>query len=291
MDGDTVIESWTTSVDNNGWYEIADVRLSAGVTYTLVEQEAPFGYEVAEPISFTINENDGMLVVNGVVTGSADVVMYDAPVPEVTPTPEPTSMAFSVTKRWEDKNNVLGKRPNAITVHLYRKLATDEAYPTIPYMTVNIMGNEKNQWRFVFRGVPLRNSDGVRYSYMIREEEVPGYVTTYLNGGRTIVNTIPEEDYPPTPTPTLPYITPTPTVQPRIPQGVRFENGEWYYIDEYGIPLGGVPLTGDNTNFILWGMAIGLPLLVAVLAAVEIRRRKKLLVAAEQDEEADEADE
>ena len=291
MDGDTVIESWTTSVDNNGWYEIADVRLSAGVTYTLVEQEAPFGYEVAEPISFTINENDGMLVVNGVVTGSADVVMYDAPVPEVTPTPEPTSMAFSVTKRWEDKNNVLGKRPNSITVHLYRKLATDEAYPTIPYMTVNIMGNEKNQWRFVFRGVPLRNSDGVRYSYMIREEEVPGYVTTYLNGGRTIVNTIPEEDYPPTPTPTLPYITPTPTVQPRIPQGVRFENGEWYYIDEYGIPLGGVPLTGDNTNFILWGMAIGLPLLVAVLAAVEIRRRKKLLVAAEQDEEADEADE
>ncbi len=291
MDGDTVIESWTTSVDNNGWYEIADVRLSAGVTYTLVEQEAPFGYEVAEPISFTINENDGMLVVNGVVTGSADVVMYDAPVPEVTPTPEPTSMAFSVTKRWEDKNNVLGKRPNSITVHLYRKLATDEAYPTIPYMTVNIMGNEKNQWRFVFRGVPLRNSDGVRYSYMIREEEVPGYVTTYLNGGRTIVNSIPEEDYPPTPTPTLPYITPTPTVQPRIPQGVRFENGEWYYIDEYGIPLGGVPLTGDNTNFILWGMAIGLPLLVAVLAAVEIRRRKKLLVAAEQDEEADEADE
>ena len=291
MDGDTVIESWTTSVDNDGWYEIADSRLTAGVVYTLVEQEAPFGYLVAEPITFSINDNDGMLVVNGVATDSADVVMYDAPAPEVTPTPEPTHTSFRVIKRWEDKDNVLGKRPNSITVHLYRKLITDEAYPTIPYMTVNIIGNDNNQWAFSFRDLPRRDADGVRYTYMIREEQVEGYVTTYLNNGRTIVNTIPEEDYPPTPTPTLPYITPTPTVQPRIPQGVRFVDGEWFYIDEYGIPLGGVPLTGDNTNFVLWGVAIGLPLLVAVLAAVEIRRRKKLLVAAEQDEEVEEDNE
>ena len=46
-------------------------------------------------------------------------------------------------------------------------------------------------------------------------------------------------------------------------------------MDEYGVPLGGVPLTGDSTNFALWGSAIALPMLIAALAAVEIRRRKR----------------
>ena len=176
-------------------------------------------------------------------------------------------------------------------MHLYRKLRTDAEYPTMPFMTVNIPSNGKNVWNFTFENLPRRSPDGIRYDYSIREEPVEGYVVSYLNNGKTIVNTIPEEDYPPTPTPTLPYVTPTPSPMPRIPAGVQFVDGEWVYVDEYGIPLGGIPLTGDNTNFILWGMAIGLPLLVAALAAVEIRRRKKLLAAAEQDEEMDDTQE
>jgi hypothetical protein len=110
---------------------------------------------------------------------------------------------------------------------------------------------------------------------LLQEEPVEGYVATYLNNGRTIVNSIPVEDLPPTPTPTLPYITPTPSPTIRIPAGVQFINGEWVYVDEYGVPLGGVPQTGDDTNFAPWGCAVVLPLLIAVLAAVEIRRRKR----------------
>ena len=286
LQGDQIIDSWWTNSDNNGWHEIADDRLIPGVTYTLAELQVAWGYLYAEPIYFVIDENDGMLIVNGSKTNKAEIVMYDAPAPEVTPTPEPTETSFTVTKRWEDKEDILGLRPSSITVHLYRKLKTAAEYPTVPYMTVNMFDNGKDVWTFTFDGLPRRDADGVLYEYMIREELVEGYVVSYLNNGKTIVNSIPEEDYPPTPTPTLPYATPTPAPTGRAPAGVQFIDGEWFYIDEYGIPLGGVPLTGDDTNFVLWGMAIGLPLLVAALAAVEIRRRKKLLAAAGDEDEA-----
>jgi len=292
LDGNNaVIESWVTSDANGGWHEIADHRLVAGKEYTLVELEAPFGYELADPITFSVDEEKGMLVVNDSYTAKAEVVMYDSPIPEATPTPEPTTTSYSVTKRWEDKDNVLGLRPSSITVHLYRKLRTEAEYPAAAFMTVQMNSNGKNVWNFTFEDLPRRSEDGILYDYTIVEEPVEGYVTSYLNNGKTIVNSIPEEDFPPTPTPTLPYVTPTPSPMPRVPAGVQFIDGEWMYIDEYGIPLGGIPLTGDNTNFILWGMAIGLPLLVAALAAVEIRRRKKLLAAAEQEEEVEDFEE
>ena len=286
-----VIDSWVTSDANGGWHEIADYRLVAGKEYKLVELDAPWGYELADPITFSVDEDKGMLVVNDSYTGKAEVVMYDAPWPEVTPTPEPTTTSYTVTKRWEDKENVLGLRPSSITVHLFRKLRTEAEYPTAAFMTVHMNSNGKDVWNFTFEDLPRRSEDGILYDYTIVEEPVEGYVTSYLNNGRTIVNAIPEEDFPPTPTPTLPYVTPTPSPMPRVPAGVQFVDGEWVYVDEYGIPLGGIPLTGDNTNFILWGMAIGLPLLVAALAAVEIRRRKKLLLAAEQEEEVEDFEE
>ena len=288
--GNNIIDSWWSSGDNNGWHEIVDSKLVAGVDYKLVELASPWGYELADPITFSIDENDGKLVINDSKSMGYDIVMYDEPWPEVTPTPEPTETSFTVTKRWEDKDNVLGLRPSNITVHLYRKLRTEAEYPTTPFMTVQMASNGKDTWRFTFDDLPRRSDDGVLYDYTVMEEPVEGYVVSYLNNGKTIVNSIPEEDFPPTPTPTLPYVTPTPSPMPRVPAGVQFVDGEWMYIDEYGIPLGGIPLTGDNTNFVLWGMAIGLPLLVAALAAVEIRRRKKLLLAAEDEEEVEETE-
>ena len=285
-----VIDTWYSSGDNDGWHEVSDKRLSAGKTYQLVEVQSPWGYELAEPINFSIDANDGKLIVKGAKTMSQDLVMYDEPWPETTPTPEPTETSFSITKRWEDKDDVLGLRPDSITVHLYRKLRTEAEYPETPFMTVSVPSNGTDVWKFTFKDLPRRSPERILYDYTVLEEPVDGYVVTYLNNGKTIVNTIPEEDYPPTPTPTLPYVTPTPTPITRVPTGVQFIDGEWVYVDEYGIPLGGIPLTGDDTNFVLWGMAIGMPLLVAALAAVEIRRRKKLLLGAEEDEEVDETE-
>ncbi|MBR4069065.1 MAG: Cna B-type domain-containing protein, partial [Clostridia bacterium] len=277
MQGDVVIDEWLTGTDNDGWHAVADQRFTAGESYMLVEKNAPEGYLQADPIPFTIDAETGLPVVNGVKTDDASIVMYDQPVPEATTTPEPTTMRFSVTKSWEDREDVLGLRPDSITVHLYRKTAADAGYPAEPYMTVTISDNGTDTWRFTFSDLPVRDGRDRRYTYMAQEETVEGYTVTYLNNGRTIINTIPEEDLPPTPTPTLPYITPTPAPTQRPPAGVRFIDGEWVYVNEYGVPLGLVPQTGDDTNFVLWGALVLLPLVIAALAALEIRRRKRLL--------------
>ena len=283
MQGDVVIDEWLTGADNDGWHAVADQRFTAGTVYTLVEKKAPEGYLLADPISFTIDADTGLLIVNGVKTDGASIVMYDQPVPEVTPTPEPTALRFTVTKRWEDRENVLGLRPDSITVHLYRKTTADADYPAEPYMTVTVGDNGTDVWRFTFSDLPAQDGRNRRYIYQAQEEPVEGYTVTYLNNGRTIVNTIPEEDLPPTPTPTLPYITPTPAPTQRPPVGVQFVDGQWVYVNEYGVPLGVVPVTGDTTNFALWGAMILLPLLVAAMAVLEIRRRKRLLLGGQND--------
>ena len=284
MQGNTIIATWFTNYENNGWHYVADHRFKAGVTYTLVELSAPNGYQLASPIAFSIDPDDGFLIVSGVDTNDMSVVMYDQPKPEATSTPEPTTITFRVTKQWEDQDNVLGLRPNSIVVNLFRKTGNEADYPAAPYLTVTMNSNGTDEWTFSFKDLPRRDSNGRLYTYMVQEEPVEGYVATYLNNGRTIVNSIPVEDLPPTPTPTLPYVTPTPSPMPRVPAGVQFIDGSWVYVDEYGVPLGGVPLTGDNTNFALWGCAIVLPMLIAALAAVEIRRRKRSM-AIEGEEE------
>ncbi len=284
MMGETVIDEWFSSAENDGWHSIADERFSPGVTYTLVELVAPEGYLKAEPVNFTIDPITGLLIIGNRQTNGADLVMYDQPAPQATPTPEPATMELQVTKRWEDQENVLGLRPDTITLHLFRK-AGGEAEPAEPFMTVTLADNGTDEWTFTFSDLPRRDADGNLYTYRVEEEPVEGYTVTYLNNGRTIVNSIPQEDLPPTPTPTLPYATPTPAPSSRPPVGVKFVNGEWVYVDEYGVPLGLVPQTGDYTSFTLWGMAILMPLLVAALMAVEIRRRKRLLAASAQDEQ------
>ena len=275
MQGDTIIATWLTNYENDGWHYVADHRFKAGVTYTLVELSAPNGYRLASPMAFSIDPKDGFLIVSGIDTNDMSVVMYDQPVPAATPTPEPTTTTFRVTKQWEDQDNVLGLRPNSIVVNLFRKTGNEADYPASPFLTVTMNSDGTDEWTFTFSDLPRRDSNGRLYTYMAQEEPVEGYVASYLNNGRTIVNSIPVEDLPPTPTPTLPYVTPTPSPMPRVPAGVQFINGKWVYVDEYGVPLGGVPLTGDNTNFALWGCAIVLPMLIAALAAVELRRRKR----------------
>ena len=211
MQGDTVIATWFTSQENDGWHYVADKRFKAGVTYTLVELTAPNGYQLAAPVTFSIDKNDGFLIVNGKDTNDISVVMFDQPIPAATPAPEPTTTSFRVTKRWEDQENVLGLRPSSIVVNLYRKTSNDADYPDTPYLTVTINSNGTDEWNFTFSDLPRRDGNGRLYTYMVQEEPVEGYVSSYLNNGRTIVNSIPEEDLPPTPTPTLPYATPTPS--------------------------------------------------------------------------------
>lgn len=53
-DQDKVVEEWTS----DGTPHVLTAKLVLGKTYKLVEAEAPLGYEIAEPITFTVDADD-----------------------------------------------------------------------------------------------------------------------------------------------------------------------------------------------------------------------------------------
>ena len=53
-DQDKVVEEWTS----DGTPHVITAKLVLGKTYKLVEAEAPLGYEIAEPITFTVDADD-----------------------------------------------------------------------------------------------------------------------------------------------------------------------------------------------------------------------------------------
>ena len=88
----------------------------------------------------------------------------------VTNTHEVYKTAVEVTKVWNDNNDQDGKRPDAITVHLF---ANGEE---IASADLNAAGS----WKHVFDGLDL-NANGKPVEYTVTEDSVPGY-TTKIDG-------------------------------------------------------------------------------------------------------------
>lgn len=176
-----------------------------------------------------------------------------------TPIPE-VEVNVEVHKVWADEANASGFRPSVITLSLYRKYADEEAFPDAPLVSVAISG-EGDEWDFTFRNMPHFDVDGREYVYDVREEPVTGYAASYQDG--VIVNTreTPVPGASPSPTP---LVTPIPNVTPRPdnPIALMYSDGEWVYLDEYGIPLGTLPVpkTGDESDLLLYA-GVGLLLL------------------------------
>ena len=157
---------------------------------------------------------------------------------------------------------------------MYRKLTTEVNYTQ--YLTVTVPARTGNSWYLTILGLARYNGSGVEYEYRAREVVPAGYTVTYTNNGFTMVNTYPTNDESPTPTP-IPTLTPTPspTTTTRIPTNIKYVDGKWVYIDDNQVPLGVVPQTGDESDYVLWGAAIVLPLLLAAIAGWIIYRRKR----------------
>ena len=90
-----------------------------------------------------------------------------------THTPEKVSLA--IHKKWDDNDNAAGKRPNDITLKLYRGgdlLRTQKVTP-----------NSSGDWSYTFANLD-KYQDGVEIDYSIEEEYVPGYVATFEENGQ-----------------------------------------------------------------------------------------------------------
>ena len=199
-----------------------------------------------------------------------------APTPKPTPVPTPIpgkEIDVSVRKVWQDNRDAAGIRPQAITIKLYRKLTTDAEYPERELVSVAISG-QGDEWRFTFRNMPRFTESGEEYEYMVREEAVTGYSTIYQNNAIVNVRETPVPGTSPSP---KPRTTPIPNVTPRPdnPTALVYVDGEWIYLDDYGVPLGILPQTGDESDLLLYACVGMLMLASAAAMGLMLYRRRK----------------
>ena len=207
---------------------------------------------------------------------------YQGATPTPTRTPKPTPVPtpipgkeidVSVRKVWQDNRDSAGIRPQAITIKLYRKLTTDAEYPERELVSVAISG-QGDEWRFTFRNMPRFTESGEEYEYMVREEAVTGYSTIYQNNAIVNVRETPVPGTSPSP---KPRTTPIPNVTPRPdnPTALIYVDGEWIYLDDYGVPLGILPQTGDESDLLLYACVGMLMLASAAAMGLMLYRRRK----------------
>ncbi len=118
-------------------------------------------YEDDKEILYTIKE-EKVEGYTGEVSGNAKegFVLTNKRKPEIPP--EKTEVG--VEKIWKDENNADGKRPEEITVHLYKNGQL--------FQIRKISG--KDGWKVVFKDLD-KYEDGKEILYTIKEEKVEGY--------------------------------------------------------------------------------------------------------------------
>ncbi|WP_313793901.1 Cna B-type domain-containing protein [Fundicoccus culcitae] len=88
-------------------------------------------------------------------------------------------------KVWDDWNDLLGKRPDDVTVYLFQN---GEPYPDADNQ-VSMLVNEASNWEFGFTELPKYDNAGIEYTYSVTEGIVEGYQEANINGF-TITNTV-----------------------------------------------------------------------------------------------------
>lgn len=152
------------------------------LTYTFRSIPA---YYKGQTIQYTVIENpmDGYTTTVGVTTGSADkgyaITVTNKHVPQFDD--------FTVTKVWDDSNNIDGMRPDSVTIHLNGSDGSS---------TEATLSNAKD-WKYIFKHMPLFDANGNKITYTITEDAVAGYTYTVTNEGRsfTITNSHVQETF------------------------------------------------------------------------------------------------
>ena len=152
------------------------------LTYTFRSIPA---YYKGQTIQYTVIENpmDGYIATVSATTGSADkgyaITVTNKHVPQFDD--------FTVTKVWDDSNNIDGMRPDSVTIHLNGSDGSS---------TEATLSNAKD-WKYIFKHMPLFDANGNKITYTITEDAVAGYTYTVTNEGRsfTITNSHVQETF------------------------------------------------------------------------------------------------
>ena len=150
------------------------VTLDVGNSWTATFDDLPV-YENGEKITYTVKE----ITVDGYevqisINGENNYTITNTHTPGVT--------SVTVNKAWNDNNNQDGKRPESVTVELYKNgIATGE--------TKELTGDT---WTATFDNLPVYEN-GEKITYTVKEVNVPEGYTVSGDGteenGYTIINT------------------------------------------------------------------------------------------------------
>lgn len=152
------------------------------LTYTFRSIPA---YYKGQTIQYTVIENpmDGYTATVSATTGSTDkgyaITVTNKHVPQFDD--------FTVTKVWDDSNNIDGMRPDSVTIHLNGSDGSS---------TEATLSNAKD-WKYIFKHMPLFDANGNKITYTITEDAVTGYTYTVTNKDRafTITNKHTQETF------------------------------------------------------------------------------------------------
>lgn len=105
---------------------------------------------------------------------------------------------LTVEKVWQDSSNNDGKRPESITIRLYKVI--DKEFIEVPNTTVTLTSanaTTNDNWTYTYKDLP-KYENGTEITYIVREDELDstlGYTTTYDDANYKIFNTYRTETF------------------------------------------------------------------------------------------------
>lgn len=164
------------TTDSGSWtYEFTDLperENGKKIIYTITEDEVSnYAGEV------TGNMEDGFTITNAHTNITRDL---------------------TVEKVWQDSSNNDGKRPESITIRLYKVI--DKEFIEVPSTTVKLTSanaTTNDNWTYTYKDLP-KYENGTEITYIVREDALDstlGYTTTYDDANYKIFNTYRTETF------------------------------------------------------------------------------------------------
>ena len=187
--GDTVI--YTIQVSNLGNYKATNVVVTDSLDVIFDGKTVPANQELAKietleagkvatlKVGYVVKQEDidAVLETEQNETISKDIINIatatdgKTTVEDNDEMPVNPDVTINVNKNWQDNDNQDGKRPEKITVELYRNNENE------PVETVTI--DASSDWKYVFSNLPKYDEDKNEITYRVVEETVPEYDTEY----------------------------------------------------------------------------------------------------------------
>ena len=124
-------------------------------------------YENKQEIEYTVEEEAVGEGYVGIVTGSMAAGF------KITNSRTPEKTFVEGEKTWDDANNQDGKRPEKITVELYKKVGDKQPEKVT---TQEVKADKDGNWKYKFENLP-KYEGGKEIKYSVKEVAVEGYTT------------------------------------------------------------------------------------------------------------------